>query len=87
MDANTRILIVDDHASIREGLRCVLEEEPGLRIVGEAATGEDAVVLAGTVGPDVILMDLMFRALAASTRSAASEQRSQAAVRGANQLR
>jgi DNA-binding NarL/FixJ family response regulator len=59
MDAYTRILIVDDHASVREGLRCVLEEEPGLRIVGEAATGEDAVVLAGTVGPDVILMDLM----------------------------
>jgi DNA-binding NarL/FixJ family response regulator len=59
MSTTTRILIVDDHASVREGLRLLLSEEPALSIVGEAATGEEAVELAVSRVPDVILMDLM----------------------------
>jgi DNA-binding NarL/FixJ family response regulator len=59
MSAKTRILIVDDHATVREGLRLVLEEEPELQIVGEAATGEKALELAVSSEPDVILMDLV----------------------------
>ena len=53
-----RVLIVDDHAVVRAGLRMLLESEPDLEIVGEGETGADAVRLAQTLKPDVILMDV-----------------------------
>jgi len=53
------ILIVDDHAVVREGLRAFLGLQPGFEIVGEAADGEEAVELAAQLDPDVVLMDLV----------------------------
>lgn len=54
-----RVLVVDDHAVVREGLRTFLQLQDGIEVVGEAADGEQAVVRAAALGPDVILMDLM----------------------------
>ena len=53
-----RILLVDDHPVMRGGLRAALDSEDGIRVVGEAATGEDGVAQAAAAGPDVVLMDL-----------------------------
>ena len=53
-----RILIVDDHQMVREGLCCILEEYDDLTVVGEASTGEQALQLVGTLHPDVVLMDM-----------------------------
>ncbi|HYT30605.1 MAG TPA: response regulator transcription factor [Actinomycetota bacterium] len=64
MDASTRaqdplrVLIVDDHALFRRGLRMVLEQESDVEVVGEAADGEEAVDVAQELMPDVILMDV-----------------------------
>jgi len=58
MDA-IRILIADDHAIVREGLRTLIASEPGMELVGEAADGIEAVSLARSLEPDVILMDLV----------------------------
>ena len=55
----TRILIVDDHAILREGLVMVLGLEPDLLVVGEAATGDEAVAMAPGLKPDVVLMDVL----------------------------
>ena len=53
------VLIVDDHAVVRKGVRGYLEAQPDIAIAGEAATGEEAVRLAAEHKPDVILMDLV----------------------------
>jgi DNA-binding NarL/FixJ family response regulator len=53
-----RILIVDDHAVVRRGLRSLLESQPDWEIAGEAATGREAVGLAKRLKPDIIVMDL-----------------------------
>jgi DNA-binding NarL/FixJ family response regulator len=53
-----RVLIVDDHPVFREGMRVLLNSLPDAEMAGEAATGEEAVALAETLQPDVILMDL-----------------------------
>lgn len=53
-----RVLLADDHPIVREGLRTILTTEPGLELVGEAASGDEAVVLARLHRPDVVLMDL-----------------------------
>ncbi len=53
-----RILIADDHAIFRDGLRRLLEAEPGFRVVGEAADGAEAVQLACQLQPDILLLDL-----------------------------
>jgi two-component system, NarL family, response regulator LiaR len=54
-----RVLIVDDHAVVREGLRTFLELQDGLEVVGEAADGLEGVQEAQRLRPDVILMDLV----------------------------
>jgi DNA-binding NarL/FixJ family response regulator len=53
-----RVLIADDHGIVREGLRAVLGSEPGMEVVGEAATGKVVVERAAELRPDVILMDI-----------------------------
>ena len=55
----TRILVVDDHEMIRQGLRTSLESRPGWVICGEAATGREAVAAALALRPDVIIMMLL----------------------------
>src|SRR5690349_179889 len=54
-----RVMIVDDHAIVREGLRTLLSEEPGLEVAGEATDGAEAVAAATALQPDVVLMDLV----------------------------
>ncbi|MEK9502824.1 response regulator [Gaopeijia maritima] len=56
--ADTRILLVDDHAMFRAGIRALLESEGCGQVVGEAATGEEGVEQALALKPDVIVMDL-----------------------------
>jgi len=56
-----RLLLADDHPVVRAGLRAVLETEPDLVVVDEAATAEEAVDLAGRGDVDVVLMDLRFK--------------------------
>lgn len=53
-----RILLVDDHAVLRAGLRALLEGEDGLEVVGEAGTGEEGLAMAASHHPDVVVMDL-----------------------------
>ncbi len=53
-----RVLLVDDHAMLRAGFRTILETQPDITVVGEAATGADAVAQASALHPDVITMDV-----------------------------
>ena len=53
------ILIADDHALVRDGLRAILEREPGFRIVGVAADGREAVREAMRLLPDIVIMDIV----------------------------
>jgi DNA-binding NarL/FixJ family response regulator len=52
------IMLVDDHAVVREGYRSVLEKQPGLRVVAEASDGAEAYRLFKTTAPDLVIMDL-----------------------------
>jgi DNA-binding NarL/FixJ family response regulator/class 3 adenylate cyclase len=56
--ASVRVLIVDDQALVRTGFRMILEAEPDLEVVGEAADGREALAQAGSLAPDVVLMDV-----------------------------
>ncbi|MHB0936810.1 MAG: response regulator [Armatimonadota bacterium] len=53
-----RVLLADDHAMVREGLRMILEAQPDMSVVGEAANGREAVRLASELKPDVVIMDI-----------------------------
>lgn len=55
-----RIVIADDHPVVRAGLHALLDGADGVTVVGEATTPEDAVALAATLHPDLVLMDLQF---------------------------
>ena len=58
-----RVLVVDDHAVLRQSLRYLLEAQPGIDVVGEAADGREAVDLAEKLQPDVVLMDTIMPGL------------------------
>ncbi|MER5789568.1 response regulator transcription factor [Streptomyces sp. NPDC001980] len=69
-----RVLIVDDHPVVRFGLRGMLEAYDDLRVVGEAASGAEAIVLAATACPDVVLMDLRMPGTDGATATARIRQ-------------
>ena len=58
-DERTRVMIVDDHAIVRDGLRHVLEQTGEFEVVGQAVDGEEAVRVAADVSPDLVMMDVM----------------------------
>jgi DNA-binding NarL/FixJ family response regulator len=53
-----RVLLAEDHPIMRESLRTILQAFPSVLVVGESITGEDAVVSAGTLQPNIVLMDI-----------------------------
>jgi DNA-binding NarL/FixJ family response regulator len=65
MSATVDIVLVDDHAVVREGLRAVLEDGTGFRVVGEAGSGDEALRIAPALSPHVIIIDLMMPGLPA----------------------
>src|SRR4051794_14083256 len=60
---STRLLLVDDHEVVRAGLRTLLDLEPDLDVVGEAASGETALVQAERLRPDLVLLDVVMEGL------------------------
>src|SRR6266568_3989019 len=70
-----RVLIVDDHSVVREGLRMFLARDPDLEVVGEAADGAEALQQARLLRPDVVIMDVLMPVLdgIAATRMIRSE--------------
>ncbi len=65
--ATIDIVLVDDHAILRQGLRSVLEREPDLRVIGEATTPREAMAVVATTRPRIVLLDLK---LSTSTETA-----------------
>ena len=59
MAENIRILIVDDHAIVREGQRALIDTEPGMDVVGEAVDGFEALSMIADSHPDLIFVDIM----------------------------
>jgi DNA-binding NarL/FixJ family response regulator len=55
----TKILLADDHAVVRQGLRTLLEDEPEFTVVGEADSGLDAIRMCGELQPDILVLDIM----------------------------
>lgn len=70
-----RVLLADDHALIREGLRSLLEKQPNMEVVGEAEDGRRARELAGELSPNIVIMDVSMPKLAGieATRQITSE--------------
>jgi DNA-binding NarL/FixJ family response regulator len=58
MSEPTTVVIADDHPMVRQGLRLTLDDLPGIQVVGEATTGQQAVELAESLQPDVLIMDI-----------------------------
>src|SRR5512133_3752908 len=56
--SETRVVLIDDHAIVRQGLRAMLDREHGLRVVGEAGSAAAALALVGQLRPDIVLLDL-----------------------------
>jgi two-component system, NarL family, response regulator LiaR len=71
-----RILIVDDHAVVRQGLRMFLRVEDDLEVVGEATNGEEALRLARDLKPDIVLMDLLMPVMDGIAATAAIKRES-----------
>jgi DNA-binding NarL/FixJ family response regulator len=63
MTKSVRVIIVDDHAMMRDGIRSILENEGDYEVIGEAADGREAVELAGRLAPDVVLLDVAMSGL------------------------
>lgn len=59
MNAKIKVILVDDHAIVRKGIRALLATESDIEVVGEASDGQEAIILADSIKPDVILMDLV----------------------------
>jgi DNA-binding NarL/FixJ family response regulator len=59
----TKILLVDDHQMLRDGMRALLEKEPGFRIIGDADNGRTAIQMARDLNPDVVVMDIGLQGL------------------------
>jgi DNA-binding NarL/FixJ family response regulator len=53
-----RVLLADDHKIMRDGLAMILNQRPGIEVIGMAADGQEAVTLAGTLQPQVVIMDV-----------------------------
>jgi NarL family two-component system response regulator LiaR len=76
-----RILLVDDHAVVREGMRALIQIKPDMEVVGEAADGIEALEKANDLDPDVILLDIVMPRLdGIGTIKALKEQGSQARI-------
>jgi DNA-binding NarL/FixJ family response regulator len=75
MDNTCRVLIFDDHALIRAGLRSLLTLEPGFEVVGEAENGRDAIRAAGALAPQLVLMDLTLPVVSGIDAAAAIKRR------------
>lgn len=71
-----RVVVVDDHVLIRDGIRALLDSTPGIEVVGEAADGQAAIAAAAELSPDVVLMDLHMPSLdgISATRAIAAAQ-------------
>ncbi len=82
-----RVLIADDHAIFRRGLCALLSAVSDIEIIGEAATGDEAIAQASVLEPDVILMDLQmpgFNGIEATRRKRLTAVRRSSALRSPN---
>ncbi len=64
-----RVVIADDHPVVRAGVRALLDAEADIEVVGEAATADEAVALAASLAPELVLMDLQFGERAAGAEA------------------
>ena len=76
MPALLRILVADDHAIVRQGLRLLLDNQPDMEVIGEAADGKAALDLAVAVKPDIVVMDVSMPGMSGliATRSLKQQQ-------------
>ena len=83
METPIRVLLVDDEARVRQGLRMCMAGEPDFEVIGEAEEGEEAVSLAGQLHPDVVVLDLRMDGLdgiGAARRLSVSEPSSRVVI-------